>query len=109
MLKKVKDTIKGMDVFAQPATFRISQSPNYQSHTGGIVSIVMIIVFICIFASTVLNTINRKEITTKMTFYQEEDPSRYETGVNNFMFAVGLENADLSGSKKWFDIYIDQK
>lgn len=107
--KKIKEIIKKIDVFAQPATFRFSEQPEYASLTGGIVSIIMIVVFICIFANTVIGTINRQDISSQLTYTQEEDPSLYQIGTNNFMFAVGIQNADMNSGKKWFDLYFEQK
>ncbi len=68
----------------------------------------MIIVFVSIFSSSVLSTINRTEIDAKTTYISEEDPSYNEVPTANFLFAVGVSNINLNSGKKWFDFYIEK-
>ncbi len=65
--KSFKQLVKACDLFAKPVTFRYGDEPEYESVTGGTVSIALIIVFAVIFTNTVLNTFNRIDISSSTT------------------------------------------
>ncbi len=69
--KTLKEGIKAFDFFRHPATFRYGEEPEYESLTGGIVSIIMIIIFAIIFFNTVMETIKKVSIDHKDTTVQE--------------------------------------
>lgn len=59
ILAKLKTFVRSMDLFAQPVTFRYAGAPNYESLTGGVASIILILLFVGIFATTVIATLKK--------------------------------------------------
>ena len=60
--KSAKAFIKKFDLFCQQVTFRYNEEPAYESLTGGCMSIILIIAFLGIFATTLLRTFNKEYI-----------------------------------------------
>ena len=103
--KALKEMIKSCDLFAQPVTFRYAHEPEYQSLTGGLTSIVLLIIFLSIFTGNFINTFKKVKIDSKTTYIEEDDPSIYKVGTDSFMFAIGIKGIDLSQGDKWFEVY----
>jgi hypothetical protein len=80
----------------------------YESLTGGICSIVMMIVFAAIFTNTVISTFQKVNISSTITTVQEQDPSYYQVGTNNFMFALGLTGISYKDHTQYFSIYMQK-
>ena len=59
--------------------------------------------------NTIIDTLNKMEISAKITSIQEEDPSQYEVGTDTFMFAVGITGLDLNQGQRWFEVYMEQR
>lgn len=54
--KSIKEAIKSWDLFSQSPTFRFGDEPEYQSLTGGVCSIIIVIAFLVIFVTTAIST-----------------------------------------------------
>lgn len=95
--KFIKSTIRKCDLFSQQVTFRYNDEPAYETVTGGCVSIIMIIAFVGIFATTLLRTVEKQYINFNLSKHDESSPSYFATTLDkNFLFAVGLDNIDLN-------------
>ena len=66
----------------------------------------MIAVFIAIFTGTTINTINKVNVTSKTTEFEDVDPVYYTVPSNRFTFAVGINGLDLNAGERWFDVYM---
>ena len=67
--KRLRQFAKSCDLFGQPVTFRYGDEPSYESVTGGVCSIIMVIIFFAIFTGTTINTLNKKYIySTRIMF-----------------------------------------
>ena len=104
--RKVKDIVKSFDLFSLKVGFRFDDQPQYETLTGGICSIITIIIFIAIFTGTTINTFNKVYINSKITLFEKIDPPHYEVGLDKFMFAVGVNGVNLNEGQRWFDIYM---
>ena len=80
VLKKVQGGIKSLDLFAHPVGLRMNEEPEYESLTGGLLSMVMVVVFVVIFASATLNTINKVYIESKVVLEESTDPPSFQIG-----------------------------
>lgn len=106
----VKGFIEELDFFAHPQFFYYKKEPGYRTITGGIVSILLIIVFASIFASLAIDTFQNNIINTTTSISYDTDPTSYNVTTdpnNNFMFAIGLTGIDLSSSQRYFDISLE--
>ena len=91
-----------MDLFAHNQFLRYRSEESYQTITGGIVSILLIGLFIGIFWTLVISTFSYSLITSQSETIYEADPSPYELKAHpssKFMFAIGINGLDLSTSK----------
>lgn len=107
--KRLKQFIKTFDLFAQPVTFRYGDEPSYESLTGGICSIIMVIIFIAIFTGTALNTLNKVYINSKTSYSEDIDPSHFQMGTDTFMFAISVQGLDMNNGERWFDVYMQYR
>ena len=67
--QKLKEFFKTFDLFSQPVTLRYNDEPEYETVTGGVCSIIMIIIFIAIFTGTAINTFNKLYVNSKTTLF----------------------------------------
>ncbi len=89
--KLLKSTIRKCDLFSQQVTFRYNDEPTYETVTGGCISIIMIIAFIGIFATSLLRTVRKEYIVFNQSRHDEDSPGYFATTLEEtFMFAVGL-------------------
>jgi len=106
--KFIKSSIKKCDLFSQQVTFRYNDEPAYETVTGGCVSIILIIAFIGIFATTLLRTVEKEYINFNQSKHDEVSPSYFATTLDkNFLFAVGMDNIDVNSGERYFDIYME--
>jgi hypothetical protein len=109
-LKKIKQLLSGFDLFSQHVSFRFRDEPAYQSATGGVVSLILIVVFVAVFAGTGINTINREKITFTKTQFEETIPSFFNTSADNdLMFSVGIDQLDMNHGERYFDVIMEKK
>ena len=98
-MDNVIEVIKELDIFSHGQFLRYRGEENYRTITGGIVSVILMVLFAGIFSTLVLSTFQKSLITTTFDMSYEVDPSyhKLETGSkSNFMFAIGILNLDLS-------------
>lgn len=70
-LSKAKKAIKNFDLFSKEVSLRYDGEPEYETLIGGFCSIILIVVFISVFASTLTNTLDRRYINSSVTQYNE--------------------------------------
>ena len=95
-LNRIKKIFKAFDFFSHRISFRYDDEPAYESVTGGVCSIIMIVVFIAIFTGTTVNTLNKVYINSSTKNIEDIDPSYYKMGTDTFMFAVGLTGINMN-------------
>ena len=71
LLKKAKSMIQSFDLFSHQVGFQFDESSEYQSVTGGFLSLIIIVLFIAIFAGTAVNTFNKLYINSEHTFFEQ--------------------------------------
>ena len=107
-LKSIKEAVKGFDLFSRNISLRYEDDMDYTTFTGGVGSILLITLFIVIFASTVVSAFGKEEITSTTSFFEEKHPSLFKIGVDKFMFAVGITDIDMNkDERRWFDIQME--
>lgn len=106
---KIKDFLKGCDLFSQPVVLRFAESSSYETATGGFCSLILLAVFVAIFMGTAVSTLNKEYISSTTEIFEENDPSYFSVGSNNFMFALGLEGVNLNEGDRWFNIELKFK
>ena len=82
---------KSFDLFPTTQFIRYNGESEYTTVTGGIVSTVVLAIFVILFASMGIRTINRQIITSSVsTEYSIESPElKFNTSVSGeFMFSV---------------------
>lgn len=78
--------------------------------SGAVVSIALIIIFMVIFTSTVLNTLNEFDITASISQSEDVEPTAFETDVSPFLFAVGINSINLNDPlTKYFNIVLSTR
>lgn len=97
---------KGFDLFSTNVSLRYEDESAYETATGGICSIALVVVFIIVFMGTLTNTLNRIYIDSTTTTLQEANPSQIMLNTSNFMFALGISDVDLNTGDRWFDVYM---
>ncbi len=109
-MKKVKGFIKGVDMFSHPASFRFNDEASYESLCGGVVSVMLVFIFVGVFFTTIRRTLDKDFIISDLVIEQENPISHLEIHIgHNFTFAIGLQGFDLNQGKRWFDIYLQQR
>ena len=106
-MKLVKGVIRNCDLFAHKVGLRFGDEPDYESLTGGLLSIIMMVVFVVIFANATLSTINKVYIDSKIILREKTHPPSFEIGVNEFMFAVGFSDIDMNRGERLFDLEME--
>ena len=64
-MQVVKGKIKRIDLFSSSANLRVNGEPEYESVCGGLLSLIVIAVFISIFAGQILSVINKEKIVAQ--------------------------------------------
>ena len=103
----LKSLLKRFDMFSQQVTFRYNDEPAYESLTGGCISLLLIIAFVGIFATTLFRTVEKEYINFNQSRHDEESPGYFATTLDKtFMFAIGLDGIDATHGERYFDIYM---
>ena len=112
-LRNIKKLIHQADFFCSNQLLRYNSDTQYNTVTGGLLSIAIIIVIVIGFASMITDTLNRTSITSSLTITKSADPplSALTTGQENmFMFSVSIQSydfmylANLSDPIQYFDV-----
>jgi len=101
----LKQTIMRCDLLACAPTLRVKGEPAYESVLGGFLSFVIMSLFIAIFFTSFLEVLNRVDISATMS---SSDKTESTNEVGDLMFAIGIEDIQLGGAARYFDIYMEQ-
>ena len=105
-----KSIISQMDFFSHNQFLRYKHTETFRTFTGGLISILIIALFVGIFFNTMMNTFNKKIIISSSSTEHHLDPTYFRINANvqnNFLFAVGLKSLDLTSKKQFFSIKVD--
>jgi len=96
---------------------RYNKDTQYQTVTGGIVTLGIIIMVITGFFSMITETINRTAIDSTVNVIKSNNPPAFNLTANAesmFMLGVQIESQDLSfyynmsGDRRYFDVFVMQ-
>jgi hypothetical protein len=96
---------------------RYKDDTHYQTITGGLISIAIVILVIAGFFNMISETINRTAISYTLNSKASGDPPAYNLTVdtsNMFMFGVQIQSMDFSffydfnAPRRYFDIVVEQ-
>jgi len=95
---KIKESILKIDLFSHGELLRVKGEGAYQTYTGAIFSIFIIVGFIILFYNEVIKTINRDTINFILKTKADANPASLNIAAEKgkFMFGVGLQGFDLS-------------
>jgi hypothetical protein len=93
--KALKELIMKMDLFKTTEYFRYKGEPEYQTLTGGLCSLFIVILFIAVFSSSILTTLSKGKLSWSYDLIQNTTDSftvKCSTKeMPKFMFAVGID------------------
>ena len=84
---RVRNFFKQFDIFAAPATLRANEEAETSSFSAGLVSLIMIAVFVYVFIDRTIGIVSYSSIDSKQTIGRLSDD---ELEPSNILFAVGL-------------------
>ena len=67
ILSKVKEAVQMSDFFYSTHMLRFEKEGEYRTLTGGLLSVVIIVVIVLGFANMIIDTLNMTNITTRTT------------------------------------------
>ena len=97
---------------------RYNDDAHYQTFTGGLFSLGIIVVVLTAFFRMILETVNRTAIDSNLNIITSSNPASYSLTTNKenkFMFGLQISSTDLeffydmNGPRRYFDInvYLD--
>ena len=99
------ELIKFFDLFSLSQFLRYKEDEDFKTVSGGIISILVVIIFSILFAGNAISTVNKTDISFKKTTEGEFIPSKVTLNNNNFMFALGIMSVNHSDpTSRYFDI-----
>lgn len=103
--KFVKRTLRKLDIFGSSQFLRYKEEPRFGSLTGGIATIILIVLFAILFWNQFIHTIQKQNITADDSLAKEANPSPLSVGLNDtyFIFGVGIQGVNLSQNVRYFD------
>lgn len=113
LLQNIKKLIYQADLFCSSQLLRYNSDTQYNTLTGGLLSLSIITVIIVGFASMIASTLNRSTITSTTTTVKQSTPplATLVAGEENmFMFSVSIQSLDLtflanlSAPTRYFDV-----
>lgn len=90
---KLHDLVEECDLFCSPISLRYKNDNDYKTLTGGIVSILLIILFLIVFYQKSMETLRLSNIISSTTIFEEVNPSLVNTTTKTFMFVIGVHLA----------------
>ena len=72
----LKRALRVIDLFPNNNLFRYKGEPEYTTITGGVASLLILTVFVILFASMGLKTINKQIISSSQSVQYESNPSK---------------------------------
>lgn len=107
-LNTAKKIFRSFDLFSTSQFLRFEGEGEYKTASGGICSLMVIVVFMTLFMSTAIQTINMQIISWTSTSTLEFDPAETNITIsppdNPFMFAVKMLGVNLNDNVRFFDI-----
>ena len=76
--RRLQDLIRKFDFFSATQFLRYRGEPEYATATGGMTSILILVVFVILFASMGLETARKNIITSSMSIEYDTNPSFVE-------------------------------
>lgn len=111
-MEKFREFILEWDFFSHSSFHRYKEREAYRTLTGGVVSFILVALFVGIFFNMTIDTFRNDIITAEKTLKYEDDPSMTKVTASpneGFMFALGITGIDLSSSQRYFDISMTHK
>lgn len=112
VLKFFNAFLKNIDLFPNSQFLRYNGEKEYTTATGGCISITVITIFIALFASMGLKTLERKIINTSISTEYEVDPQLstiVASPAGGFMFGISIFGFNLNDpTTKIFNITLWQ-
>ena len=112
-LKAVRNFLRKFDSFPATQFLRYNGESEYATATGGILSLIIIVIFIILFTSTGLDIVNRVTVTATSNFQNEIDPSAANITAGpdgDFMFALKIYGVDFNDpATTVFDVILTQE
>ena len=99
--------IKFFDLFSLTQFLRYKQDEDYKTVSGGLTSLFVVCIFIILFSSNAVSTVNKTSISWEaITSYAfKPTPTIVQFDNSNFMFAIGVVGLNLSSTTiRYFDI-----
>jgi hypothetical protein len=103
---------RAFDLFPNPKLLRYNGEPEYTSTSGGIISLGVIVIFIILFASEGLRTVERAIIFSTSSTQSEIDPSELTTTLGpqgDTMIAAFVYGVNLSAVPRMFTVEMSQE
>ena len=109
-LRKTKRIVTACDLFRTNELIRYKNNPEFRSTSGGICSIAIIISFTILFTQTIINTFDKKFISSQTSIFEETEPKYFSTQDSPFLFALGISGFNVNHPTiKYFNIEISQR
>ena len=102
-------------MFSSSEMLRYNDDAHYQTFTGGIFSLAIILTVIAGLFSMISETLNRTAITSSLNVITSSDPTAYNLTSNAdsmFMFGIQIQSTDLTffydmnGPMRYFDVTV---
>ncbi len=101
---------KSFDLFSTTSFLRYKRDDSYNTASGGITSLIVITIFMVLFANTAILTLNKSIINWTSTTENYFEPSETKLSMSpedNFMFTIGIMGIDLNDpTRRYFNIQI---
>ena len=111
-MEKFKDFVLEWDFFNHSTLHRYKERECYRTLTGGVISMLLVVFFIGMFANMTIDTFQTNLITSKISVNYDDNPAKSvlrTSTTDNFMFAIGITGMDLNSSQRYFDISLQHK
>lgn len=107
-MKSFRQLLVKFDFFPATQFFRYKGSTEYRTATGGVFTILIIVIFCILFFNALLDIIAKKNVTLKTNIQNQSVPSQAQINFGpqgTFMFALRINGMNLSRTDlKYFDI-----
>jgi hypothetical protein len=114
LVKKLRKFIKNFDLFSTSKFLRYGEDEDYKTASGGLCSLIVFIVFLVLFMSTAIQTVNMQIINWSSSSELLFDPSETIIPINPphnpFVFGIKLFGVNLNdNASRLFDIVMVER
>jgi hypothetical protein len=105
--RRIQAVLRFFDLFSYSSFIRYKGESEFKSATGGLFSIVVLIIFAVLFTNLGIKTVQREIISSSFTVDNSPEPTStvVQLGPQNFMFTAGMLGINLNDpTKRWFDV-----